>query len=175
MQWGQVVTHDMSIQAGGAQSNCDVKSTTEVCDRAGDARINQNSGLTIFQTILLRKHNRLADTLPGLNPHYFDELLCQTRLINIAQYQYITYYEWLPLMLSAENILKNRLIYPVQGGRYVNDYDLTVEPHVLNSHASAAFRFFHSQIEGRLDLISEVRGLSGALRLSDLLHRPGIS
>ncbi|CAD7091910.1 unnamed protein product [Hermetia illucens] len=162
-------------RSNNATSDCDVQSTTEVCYRAGDVRVNQNPGLTIFQTILLREHNRLADALAALNPHYDDELLFQeARKINIAQYQHITYYEWLPLMLGAENMLKNRLIYPVQGGRYVNDYDPTVDPRVLNSHATAAFRFFHSQIEGRLDLISEVRGMSGALRLSDWLNRPGI-
>lgn len=93
-------------------------------------------------------------------------------------------------------MLKNRLIYKTKPGSYVNDYDSTIDPSVLNSHATAAFRYFHSQIEGRLEyvimnntslscgriiffpffcsLISEIRSSTGALRLSDWFNRPAI-
>lgn len=50
-------------------------------------------------------------------------------------------------------MLKNRLIYKTKPGSYVNDYDPTIDPSVLNSHATAAFRYFHSQIEGRLEYV----------------------
>lgn len=48
-------------------------------------------------------------------------------------------------------MLKNHLIYKTTSGSYVNDYDPNIDPSVLNSHATAAFRYFHSQIEGRLE------------------------
>lgn len=48
-------------------------------------------------------------------------------------------------------MLKNRLIYKTTPGTYINDYDPTIDPSVINSHATAAFRYFHSQIEGRLE------------------------
>lgn len=48
-------------------------------------------------------------------------------------------------------MLKNHLIYKTTAGSYVNDYDQSIDPSVLNSHATAAFRYFHSQIEGRLE------------------------
>lgn len=68
----------------------------------GDVRTNQNPGLAILQIILLREHNRIADVLLHLNPHWDDELTFQeARRINIAQYQHISYYEWLPIFLGA--------------------------------------------------------------------------
>lgn len=67
----------------------------------GDVRTNQNPGLAILQIILLREHNRIADVLQHLNPHWDDELTFQeSRRINIAQYQHISYYEWLPIFLG---------------------------------------------------------------------------
>ncbi|XP_035895474.1 peroxidase-like [Anopheles stephensi] len=158
-----------------ATTECENESRDEVCYLAGDSRVNQNPGLTIMQIILLREHNRLADQLQKYNPHWDDELLFQeARRINIAQYQHINYYEWLPIFLGWENMVKNRLIYRVKGGEYINDYDPSQDPSVLNSHATAAFRYFHSQIEGRLDLVSEIRKPTGSLRLSDWFNRPSI-
>lgn len=132
--------------------DCDATEPDEICYMAGDIRVNQNPGLTILQTILLREHNRLADNLAKLNPHYDDRTLFQeARKINIAQYEHISYYEWLPIFLGTENMLKNRLIYKTHGGSFVNDFDPNIDPRVLNEHATAAFRYFHTQIEGRLE------------------------
>lgn len=86
-----------------------------------------------------------------MNPHWDDETIFQeARRINAAQHQHITYYEWLPIFLGVENSLKNRIIYNHKG-EYVNDYNDNVNPTVINEHATAAFRFFHSLIAGRLE------------------------
>lgn len=139
-------------QNPNATATCDVQTPQETCYLAGDVRVNQNPGLTILQIVLLREHNRLADNLQALNPQWDDETVFQeARRINIAQYQHISYYEWLPLFLGRENMLKNRLIYQTTKGSFVNDYNPNIDPSVLNSHATAAFRYFHSQIEGRLE------------------------
>lgn len=139
-------------QSPNATTDCDIPTPDEVCYLGGDTRINQNPGLTVLQIVLLREHNRIADTLAALNPHWDDETLFQeARRINNAQYQHISYWEWLPIFLGRENMIKNRLLYNVKPGSYVNDYDPTIDPSVLNSHATAAFRYFHSQIEGRLE------------------------
>lgn len=117
---------------------------------AGDARVNQNPQLTVLQIILLREHNRIADTLQKLNPHWSDETNFQeARKINIGQHQQISYYEWLPIFIGLENSLKNKIIY--QTRNFVNDYDENVNPTVLNEHATAAFRYFHSLIAGNLE------------------------
>lgn len=139
-------------QAQNATASCDAQSPEEICYRTGDVRTNQNPGLAIMQIILMREHNRVADVLQQINPHWDDELTYQeARRINIAQFQQITFYEWLPIFLGVSNMEKNRLIYRIEPGSYVNDYDHTIDPSVLNSHATAAFRYFHSQIEGRLE------------------------
>ncbi|XP_075148050.1 peroxidase [Haematobia irritans] len=158
-----------------ATGDCDLVEQNEICYAAGDIRVNQNPGLTILHTILIKEHNRIADHLAALNPHFDDRTLFQeARKINIAQFQHITYYEWLPIFLGMENMLKNRLIYSVPVNAPVNDFDPSIDPSVINSHATAAFRYFHSQIEGRLDLLSELRSVEGSLRLSDWFNRPGI-
>lgn len=67
----------------------------------GDIRANQNPQLTVLQIILLREHNRIADTLYSLNPHWNDESIFQeARRIHIAQIQHINYYEFLPILLG---------------------------------------------------------------------------
>lgn len=145
--------NDWPPQDPNATATCDVQTPQETCYLGGDARFNQNPGLTILQIVLLREHNRLADTLQSINPQWEDETLFQeARRINIAQYQHISYYEWLPIFLGRENMIKNRLIYQTNTkGSFVNDYNPNIDPSVLNSHATAAFRYFHSQIEGRLE------------------------
>nr|CAH7728340.1 unnamed protein product [Callosobruchus chinensis] len=152
---------------------CAIQDINEACYMAGDTRVNQNPQLTILQVVLLREHNRLASALAAINPHWDDETLFQeARKINIAQHQYITYYEWLPIYIGYGNSLKNRIIY--QTADFVNDYDDSVDPSILNEHATAAFRFFHSLIMGNLDLVTEERNSYGTLRLSDWFNRPQI-
>ncbi|KAF2900909.1 hypothetical protein ILUMI_05314, partial [Ignelater luminosus] len=151
-----------------------VQSFDEPCYLAGDARVNQNPQLTVIQVILLREHNRLANALAHLNPHWNDEMIFQeARRINMAQHQHITYYEWLPIFLGIENSIKNRIIYNHKGD-FVNDYNENVNPTVINEHATAAFRFFHALIAGRLDLVTEHRDRFGNIRLSDWFNRPAI-
>lgn len=126
--------------------------------------------------MLLREHNRIAGILANLNPHWSDETIYQeTRRIVIAEHQHISYYEWLPLFLGIQNFLNffflikkftmfyllllsiltgtkqvydNKILYNTKD--YVNDYDIRVDPSVLNEHSTAAFRYFHSLIAGYL-------------------------
>ncbi|CAG2061077.1 unnamed protein product [Timema podura] len=82
-------------------SRCDVRNSSEACYSAGDIRVNQNPQLTVLHTILLREHNRVARVLCKLNPHWDDERVYQeARRIVIAEFQHITYYEWLSIFLG---------------------------------------------------------------------------
>lgn len=47
------------------------------------------------------------------------------------------------------NMVKNKLIYPGAKG-FVDDYNPRVNPTVLDEHATAAFRHFHTLIRGYL-------------------------
>lgn len=49
-------------------------------------------------------------------------------------------------------MVKNKLIYPGAHG-YVNDYNPGVDPSVLDEHATAAFRHFHTLIRGYLKYV----------------------
>ncbi|CAG9857596.1 unnamed protein product [Phyllotreta striolata] len=160
-------------RSNNASGVCAIQNPREACYLAGDARVNQNPQLTLLQVVLLREHNRLADALASLNPHWDDETVFQeARMINVAQHQFITYYEWLPLFIGSQNSLKNKIIYNTKG--FVDDYDQSVDPTILNEHATAAFRYFHSLIVGSLDLVTEARSSYGSLRLSDWFNRPQI-
>ncbi|XP_055850014.1 peroxidase-like [Episyrphus balteatus] len=152
---------------------CNVDDENEICYAGGDIRVNSSPGVTILATMFLREHNRLAGELEKLNPHWTDEVLFQeARRIITAQFQHITYYELLPIFLGRDNMLRNRLIYDVPEDCHVNDYDPYVDATTLNEFATAAFRHFHSQCEGRLDLISELRNVNGSVLLRDWFNKP---
>ncbi|XP_046682531.1 peroxidase-like [Homalodisca vitripennis] len=152
---------------------CDTQTEDEPCYQFGDVRGNQNPQLTVLQIVMLREHNRIATTLSHINPHWDDETLYQeARRILIAEYQHINYYEWLPIFLGKKNMKKYGLLYETHG--YTDDYRPDVDPSALNGYATAAFRYFHSAIQGRLELIGEERNTYGVLRLSDFFNRPGI-
>ena len=54
----------------------------------GDSRANEQPGLTVYHTVWVREHNRLAKQLKYLNQHWNDERLYQeARKILIAQMQ----------------------------------------------------------------------------------------
>ncbi|XP_055850023.1 peroxidase-like [Episyrphus balteatus] len=156
-------------------TSCEIDEENGICYEGRDVRVNSSPGVTILETMFLREHNRLAGELEKLNPHWTDELLFQeARRILTAQYQHINYYELLPIFLGRENMLRNKLIYDVPGDYHVNDYDPNVDATTLNEFATAAFRHFHSQCEGRLDLMSESRNINASVRLGDWFAAPQI-
>ena len=67
----------------------------------GDGRASEQPGLTAIHTIFMREHNRVADGLRAVNPGWEDERIYQQarRIVN-AEYQHITYKEFLPRILG---------------------------------------------------------------------------
>lgn len=73
----------------------------------GDGRVSEQVGLTSLHTIFMREHNRIAEVLHRLNPHWNDEIIYQnTRKIFTAGYQHIVYNEFLPRILGWDAIDK---------------------------------------------------------------------
>ena len=101
---------------------------------AGDVRANENLGLTAVQTLFVREHNRIVESLP-------DDLDEETkfqiaRRVVAALQQYITYTEFLPAM-------------GVDLATY-DGYDPAVDPSITNEFATVGYRA-HSQVHGEFE------------------------
>ncbi|XP_062373245.1 eosinophil peroxidase-like [Sardina pilchardus] len=110
------------------------------CFVAGDARVDENIGLTSIHTLFLREHNRLARALRQLNPHWSSETLYQeARKILGAYHQIIVYRDYLEHIIGPE--VQNRYLGSYSG------YNDSVDPSISNVFATAAYRFAHNTIQ----------------------------
>lgn len=129
----------------------------------GDSRANEHLGMVALHTLFLREHNRLAEELHLLNPHWSPDTLYQeARKIMGAihqveeelrpaflprrafpapltrcplTFQILTWERYLPRVLGEEAAA--RLMPPYRG------YGPEVDPSIANVFATAAFRFAH--------------------------------
>ena len=112
---------------------------------AGDARANENLGLTAVQTLFVREHNRIVDALPDtLDENVKFEIA--RRVVGATQ-QYITYEEFLPA-------------FGLELDRYTG-YDPTVDPSVTNEFAAVGYRA-HSMIHGEFEMAAELSAYTQA-------------
>ncbi|XP_050067146.1 peroxidase-like [Anopheles maculipalpis] len=156
-----------------ASTTCTLRTPNDACYLTGDGRANQSPHLAILQITFVREHNRIARLLQSLNTNLSaEEIFQRARSINIAQYQHIVYYEWLPNFLGQSFMLQNQLIYASKGP--TNDYSFSTDPSVINSHTTAAFRFFHSSIQGTLRLYEESRRSMSKVDINDHTNNPSI-
>ncbi|XP_068221622.1 chorion peroxidase-like [Palaemon carinicauda] len=92
-----------------------------------------------LKLLLVLEHNRLADALAELNPHFDDALLYnEARRMTIAQYDYITYGEYLPILMGDE-LVKKHSLNPGSTGPG-SGYIKEVNPGVLANFASSSYR-----------------------------------
>lgn len=103
---------------------------------AGDGRSGENYALNIIQGLFLREHNRIAREAAAANPTWTDNQLFEyARKINIAQYQAIVLYEFLPSVLGGDY----HKVGPYTG------YKVHVNPTASQLFAFA-FRFGHTTV-----------------------------
>lgn len=141
---------DWPPQNPNGDNVCFVQAPGETCFFGGDPRLNQSPDLTILHIFFIREHNRIADQLLSVNPAWKDETIFEeARRINIAQYQKIVYYEWLPTILGRDNMVHSDLIMEEPKG-FVGNYNSSADASTINEFTAVAFRFFHTIIEGQL-------------------------
>ena len=108
------------------------------CFLAGDHRANEQLGLLATHTIWMREHNRIAEQLLLLNPHWDGNTIYhEARKIVGAELQHITYSHWLPKILGPSGMTR----LPAYTG-----YNPNQDASILNPFSTAAFRFGHSLV-----------------------------
>ena len=140
---------------------------TRGCFLAGEFRVNEQIVLTIMHTVWFREHNRIARELGRLNSHWDDERIYQeARRIVGALIQKITYIDYLPKIFGKK-------VYNIVVGPY-RKYDLRIDPGVLNSFATAAYRYGHTLIRPFFNRLgSNWRSIgAGPLNLVDAFFNP---
>ncbi|PZC86185.1 hypothetical protein B5X24_HaOG211346 [Helicoverpa armigera] len=142
------------------------------CFKSGDARVNEHPGLVAAHIVWLRQHNRMAQELTHLNPHWSDEKIYQeTRKIVGAMIQHITYREFLPIVLGSE--VMHRFELELQKKGFYKGYNPKINPSPASSFGSAAFRFGHSLVQSSMVRFDRFhRPMSNNVSLHDELSNP---
>ncbi len=128
---------------------------------SGDVRANENPLLLAYHTLFVREHNRLCDEVKKKHPGWNDKRIYdEARKWNIAYYQRIIYYEWLPFM-------------GVELPEY-NSFKEEINPQIWNEFSTAAFRMGHTLVNDiiiRMDNDGqEISG--GSVSLKDAFFNP---
>ena len=136
---------------------------------AGDVRANEHVALTAMHTIFVREHNTIVDELKdkmGIignpTPQQAEELYQKARAILEGKIQYITYSEFLPILLGPNGIT------PYSG------YDSSVDPQIANEFSTAAYRVGHTMLSTELERRESNGAVSpgGHLSLSAAFFNP---
>jgi hypothetical protein len=141
---------------------------TGPCFFTGDVRSNQIISLTALHTLFAREHNRIALILSQLNPHWSDDrIFYETRSIVIGKIQVIVYGEYIPHLIGYETMQRFDLnIRP--NGYYSQDYDENINAGVTSEFVTAAFRFGHSTVDGKL-IIHNGPDIEEIIRIPDVM------
>lgn len=143
------------------------------CFFGGDERANEQPTLTALHTLYVRDHNRMAEQLAQLNPHWDDDRIYhETRHIQAAIVQHLLINEYLPLLIGHEMMSIFNLT-SAPAGQYWNGYDPTVTPSISHAFSTAAFRQGHTFIQGKVRLHNSANhDFLGSEMLRTLFKRP---
>lgn len=140
------------------------------CFVSGDGRTNQIISLTTMHMLFAREHNRIAGILCKLNPRWTDDVVfLEAKRVVVAEFQLITYREWLPLIIGSETM--KRFSLNVRHLGFSHDYDPHMNPSITSEFTTSAFRFGHSTVDGKFKL--HHRGqLSEIIDIPDVMFNP---
>lgn len=126
---------------------------------AGDARANEQPGLTSIHTLFVREHNHWCDMMVEFN--YSDEVKYQVaRKLVGATIQGIVYNEFLPAL-------------GVTLGAY-QEYDSSVNGGIRNIFSTAGYRLGHTMIDDQINLVNNDFRLVNVLSLAQSFFNPTI-
>ncbi|KAI1289157.1 Chorion peroxidase [Halotydeus destructor] len=141
------------------------------CFLGGDIRSNQQLPLTLLHTLLMREHNRIAEFLYEMVPQLDDDTLFEeTRRLVIAQIQYITYREFLPVVVG-DQLMDKYDLHILETGFY-HGYDEKVNAEVRVAFQAAAFRFGHSLVPDVIQTYNKHHQKLSSIRTSNILRQP---
>lgn len=149
------------------EDDCPIPSRS--CFDSGSENVNLLPTNVALHTIWFRQHNRLADELKELNPHWEDEKLFQeSRRILGAQIQHITYGEFLPILIGTENMQKYGV--ELKATDYYSDYDMSINPNTMNVFAGAVGFLQWSMLPDRFGKYKKSGFLNENRLLSDYFY-----
>ncbi|XP_076326347.1 peroxidase-like isoform X1 [Tachypleus tridentatus] len=150
---------------------CTARPRNIYCFDAGDERVNEQLVLAVMHTIWMREHNRIAEALGQINPHWDDETIYQeTRHIVIAELQHITYKEFVPTILGTQMMRKYGLELLSHG--YYNGYNPKINAGIRSAFQTSAFRFGHSLLPDVTERYNKFHDKLESIRLSLQLRKP---
>ncbi|KAK6644324.1 hypothetical protein RUM43_000591 [Polyplax serrata] len=145
----------------------------KICFRSGDSRVNLHPHHTVMYTVWVREHNRIAEILSRVNPHWSDDTIFEeTRRIVIAEIQHITYKHWIPQVLGYEITEKSNLDIKAKG--FSNAYSEDVDPSISNSFATVGLTFINSMFQSQLRLYDDGGIHNNTILLKDYFNKPSI-
>ena len=141
------------------------------CFKTGDPRVNEQTVLCMLHTIMIRNHNYMARQLSSLNPHWSDETIFQeTKHINTALFQHITFNEFLPMVLGKQGLYDHDLVLYTDG--YYDGYDPSIDPGAAQGFTTAAYRFGHTLLPSTVERWTHKHQFLGTQKLSEMLQQP---
>lgn len=147
--------------------------TQTFCFLGGDERVNEQPTLTAMHTLYVRDHNRIANQLAALNPHWDDDRIYhETRHIEAAVIQNVLISEYLPLLIGHEMMVAFNLT-SAPPGQYWQGYNPNATPSISQGFSTAAFRQGHTFIQGQVRLHDpRNHNFLGSEKLRTLFKRP---
>ncbi|PRD35654.1 UNVERIFIED_CONTAM: Peroxidasin-like protein [Trichonephila clavipes] len=150
---------------------CIARPRNMYCFDAGDNRVNEQLQLAVMHVIMMREHNRLAEGLAHVNPHWDDETLYQeARHILSAEIQQVTYNEFLPIVLG-HGIMKKYDLNPLNKG-YYSGYSPKINAGIRAAFQASAYRFGHSLLPDVTERFNKFHEKIESIRLSRQLLQP---
>lgn len=172
LQYGRVQQRRPLLPPERRDELCRGGAVSTDCFKSGDGRVNEHPGLVAAHIVWLRQHNRMAQELAHLNPHWSDEKIYQeTRKIVGAMIQHITYREFLPIVLGNDVMHLFDLELLKKG--FFRGYSPKTNPSPASSFGSAAFRFGHSLVQPSMVRFDRFhRPINNNVSLHDELTNP---